>query len=150
MKILIFIIALFLTLECQLFNFPKDSLVRLQNDSNFDIKIAVFEKGNLVSDTIYLEKGKYLERKIHPRDSFEPYLPIVADSITIKFANHKVLIQSCNREPLSTASKIGKCNIVNNLLNTENGIEEVFSSGKYERRVTYKITQFDYNRAVNL
>ena len=62
MKIIIYIGAFFFVLGCQIFNFPKDSLVRLQNDSNFDVKIAVFEKGNLIiPDTISLEKGKFLE-----------------------------------------------------------------------------------------
>ena len=151
MKKLAYLMLLFFGISCQLFDFPKTSLVRLQNDSNFDIKIAVFEKGNLlIPDTISLEKGKFLERKQLPKDSFEPFLPIEADSIIVIFDSRKILTQYCNRESLNSLPITIKCNIINNLVYYSNTIVEEFKTGKYERRVTYKITNDDYDWAVDI
>jgi hypothetical protein len=158
MKILGYLIVVLLVTGCrELFNFPKDTLVRIQNNSNYDLKIVAFEKNRIIftpvntstyQDTIFLEKSKYIDKVVAPKYSGLPYFESGTDSIVVTFDSKKILIQSCNGESLFLVASTNKCSIINNL----NGLGDVVEnkSGKYERIITYKITQSDYDRAVDL
>ncbi len=160
MKIFIFTIVLFLTLGCEFFNFPKATLVRLQNETEHDLIIITYVDNiyganspvylkYIKMDSIFIKKNNAVERIVHPGDWESSYFRSDTDSLIIYFGSRKKLIQSCNGL-LLTSILDNECVIPNNLLSESNATKEEIKSGKYERRITYKITQSDYDRAVNL
>jgi hypothetical protein len=154
MKKLCFLILLLFT-HCRSF-FPRLSIVRIQNDSRYDLKIMAFEKKQLLFitkdlTTLYLGNGKYIDKESKKfGQGIYNYFPSGTDSIVVVFDNVKVLTQSCNGLPLDDIISSLKCNIINNLNNSasDNVQSETLKSGKYFKRTTYKITQADYDRAV--
>jgi hypothetical protein len=153
MKTIVFLIVLFcisFTLGCGQFELlfpPYQVLHIIKNDSNYDIEIRL--KGNV--NSIEIAKGKFYEQKKSLKSDFRVPFSTEIDSLAIIFNKERVLNQYCNGKPLYVFDKNkDSCKIMNNLMNSDNGIFKKINSRKVAHSITFTINNLDYERAIPL
>lgn len=142
MKNILVIIGIFITISaCERLYYAE---VIVQNNTEHFIQIDAFFEGEAMEGfSVQPNESHIVPQHFHPEDG--TYVTLFEenriDSVTIKFNNERIIIQSCEEVYLDY------CDIERNIMLFD-VYYEYEELGRKELQYTYFITEEDYNRAL--